>query len=90
MYYFCRLMLMGVVSARLDEETRRRMRRLSHINWSEVIREAILERIREEERRREVDPAMLLEASRIADRIRRPSPGWNSTEEIRRWRERRM
>jgi hypothetical protein len=81
--------MVDVVSARIDEETRRRMRRLSHINWSEVIRRAIVERIREEERRREVDPRDIREAVRIADSVRAPSPGWDSTEEIRKWRERR-
>jgi transcriptional regulator of met regulon len=78
-----------VVSARIDEDTRRRMRRLPHINWSEVIREAIAEKIEEEERRREVDLRVLREAARITDSLRAPAPGWDSTEEIRRWRERR-
>jgi len=80
--------MVDVISARVDDETRRRMRRLPHINWSEVIREAINDRIRREERR-EVDPAGLREAAKITDSLRAPSPGWDSTEEIRRWRERR-
>ena len=78
-----------VVSARIDDDTRRRMRRLPHINWSQVIREAITEKISEEERRPHVDPQDLREAARITDSVRAPSPGWDSTEEIRRWRERR-
>ena len=78
-----------VVSARIDKDTRRRMRRLPHINWSEVIREAIVEKIEEEERRRDVDLRGLREAARITDSLRAPVPGWDSTEEIRRWRERR-
>jgi len=80
--------MVDVISARVDDETRRRMRRLPHINWSEVIREAINDRIRREERR-EVDTADLREAAKITDSLRAPSPGWDSTEEIRRWRERR-
>ena len=78
-----------VISARVDEETRRRMKRLPHINWSQVIRDAIGEKIREEERRPHVDPRELREAAAITDRVRAPSPGWDSTEEVRRWRERR-
>jgi len=80
--------MVEVVSARVDEDTRRRMRRLPQVNWSEVIREATQRRLSEEERRREVDPSELKEAAKITDEIRRPSPpGWESTEEIRRWRE---
>ena len=78
-----------VISARVDDDTRRRMRRLPHINWSQVIREAITDKILEEERRPHVDPRDLREAARITDTVRAPSPGWDSTEEIRRWRERR-
>jgi hypothetical protein len=81
--------MVGVVSARVDEDTRRRMRRLPQVNWSEVIREAIAKKIREEERRREIDPRNLREAARISDSLRAPSEGWDSTEKIRRWRERR-
>ncbi len=81
--------MVDVVSARVDEDTRRRMRRLPQVNWSEVIREAIVKKIREEERRREIDPRDLREAARISDSLRVPSEGWDSTEEIRRWRERR-
>ncbi len=77
-----------IISARVDEKTRRRMKGLPHINWSEVIREAIADRLKREERR-EVDPADLREAAKISDALRAPSPGWDSTEEIRRWRERR-
>jgi len=81
--------MVNVVSARVDEDTRRRMRRLPQVNWSEVIREAIVKKIREEERRREVDLKDLREAARISDALRATSEGWDSTEKIRGWRERR-
>jgi len=45
--------------------------------------------IEEESRRRELNHQRLLEAARITDRIRRPSPTWSSTEGIRRWRDKR-
>jgi len=81
--------MVDVVSARVDKETRRRMMRLPQVNWSEVIRGAIVEKIREEERRREVDLRDLREAAKTMDSLRVPVEGWDSTEEIRRWRERR-
>lgn len=81
---------MAVVSIRIDEKTKEMMKRLSYINWSEVIRGAISERIlAEETRKRRLNPDWLSEAVEITEKIRRPSPGWSSTEEIRRWREQR-
>jgi transcriptional regulator of met regulon len=79
---------MGVISVRIDERTRRKMKRLSHLNWSEVIRQAIIQKIKEEEnRKRRLDPKTLREAAEITDKIRKPSPSWSSTEEIRKWRD---
>jgi len=79
-----------VVSVKVDKKTKRRMRRLAQVNWSETIRMAIEKRAEEEElKERQVDPQELEEAVKIADSIRRPSLGWSSTEEIRKWRERR-
>ncbi len=81
--------MVEIVSARVDEETRRKMRRLRHVNWSEVLREAIRERIRLEERRRERDAADVREALRLMNSIRHPRPGFDGTEEIRKWRDQR-
>ena len=81
---------MAVISVRVDERTKERMKSFSYINWSEVIRRAIAERILEEEtKKRRLNPRGLSEAVEITERVRRPSPGWSSTEEIRRWREQR-
>ena len=79
--------MVEVVSARVDEETRRKMRRLRHVNWSEVVREAIQEKIRLEDRKRVRDLAEISEALRLMGLIRRPRVGFDGTEEIRRWRE---
>ena len=81
--------MVEVVSARVDEETRRKMRRLRHVNWSEVVREAIEERIRLESCIRERDASDVREALRLMDSIRRPRPGFDGTEEIRKWRDQR-
>jgi hypothetical protein len=79
--------MVEVVSARVDEETRRKMRRLRHVNWSEVVREAIQEKIRLEDRKRVRNPAEVSEALRLMDSIRRPHPGYEGVEEIRKWRD---
>jgi len=81
--------MVEVVSARVDEETRRKMKRLRHVNWSEVVRNAIKERIRLEERRRLRDPEEVRDAIRIMDSLRRRRPEFDSTGEIRKWREQR-
>ena len=73
---------------KVDKETRNKMRRLANVNWSETIRRAINETIeREELAERNVDPRDIKEGLKIAQSIRRPSKGWDSTKEIRKWRE---
>lgn len=42
--------LSSVVSFRIDERIKRKMEELRHINWSEVVRRAIMEVIEREER----------------------------------------
>ena len=79
--------MVEVVSARVDEETRRKMRRLRYVNWSEVVRVAIQDKIREEDRKRERDMTEVAEAIRLMDSIRRPHSGFDGTEEIRKWRD---
>jgi len=83
--------MVEVVSAKVDDETRRRMRRLPGVNWSEVMRKAIVNKIEEEETRRaQVDRERVEKAAKETDALRTPSkPGWDSTEEIRRWRDAR-
>ena len=76
---------MPIITVRVDEETKRMMDRLRHINWSEVIRRAIRKKIREE-MRRNIDRRRLLEAYKLTEKLRRECPGWDSVREIRRWR----
>ena len=77
-----------VVSSRIDEDTHKKMKRLRHVNWSEVMRQAILKKI-EEETRRKIDPAEVDEAIRLMDQVRRPHRDYNGSEEIRKWRDQR-
>ncbi|MEM0024843.1 MAG: type II toxin-antitoxin system ParD family antitoxin [Thermofilaceae archaeon] len=73
---------MAVVSVRVSDELKRRMEKLRHVNWSEVLRQAIV-RILEEEEGRNLALAVLLN-----ERIRKKAPeGWDSTEFLRRWRD---
>ena len=70
------------------------MRKYAHINWSEIARNAIIERIEIEEHilNEKINLNLLKEAIEIQDRIRNKTSinkGWSSTEEIRKWRETR-
>ena len=42
------IIMFEIVFIRVDESTKRKMNRLRHVNWSEVMREAILKKIEEE------------------------------------------
>ncbi|MCX8183755.1 MAG: type II toxin-antitoxin system ParD family antitoxin [Crenarchaeota archaeon] len=73
---------MAIISVRVSDEVKKRMEKLSHVNWSEVLRKAIL-RVLEEEEGRNLALALLLN-----EKVRKKAPeGWDSTEFIRRWRE---
>lgn len=80
---------METVSAKIEKETKEKMKKLSYINWSEVIRETLRAKIEEEEsKRRTLDSNLIKEGRNIAASVRKTSKGWNSTEEIRKWRDR--
>ncbi|RLE62648.1 MAG: hypothetical protein DRJ47_10365 [Thermoprotei archaeon] len=75
---------MPVVSVRVSEDIKRRMEKLRYINWSEVIRRAIIMVLEEEEGRN------LAKAVVLNEKIRKKAPdGWSSVEVIRYWREHR-
>jgi Arc/MetJ-type ribon-helix-helix transcriptional regulator len=82
---------MTIVTVRLDERLKSKMKRLRHVNWSEVIRAAIAERIWLEESiaaRRSINLDLLQKAITDQDRLRAKSSGvWSGAEEVRKWRE---
>lgn len=81
---------MEVFSIKVEKRVKEKMKKMAHVNWSEVIRRAIAGKIAEEEARaRNIDAQLLLEAASLTDKIRKTVKGWNSVEEIRRWREAR-
>jgi hypothetical protein len=82
---------MTIVTVRLDERLKSKMKRLRHVNWSEVIRAAIADRIWLEESiaaRRSINLDLLRNAIADQDRLRAKSSGvWSGAEEVRKWRE---
>jgi len=72
---------MKTLTVKVDDELKERMKRLRHVNWSEVIRESIRRKIEEENGRN------IAEAVLINERLRREAPeGWDSAKVIREWR----
>ena len=72
---------MTTITVRISPEIKKLMRKYKYINWSDVVREAILNKIREEEEKN------LAEALLINERLRRNAPrNWDSTEVIKKWR----
>ena len=80
-----------VISFRIDEKLKRKMEKLRHINWSDIVRKAIQETIeREEERlRRKKNVQKVKEALARNIALERKVEEWSSVEEIRKWREKR-
>ncbi len=78
-----------VVSFRIDRRTKEKMDELKHVNWSEIVRKAILETIKkEEEKKRSKNIDRIRRAVIKSEELSRKAKGWNSVEEIRKWRER--
>lgn len=74
-----------MIRIRIDNELKKSMDKLSHINWSEVIRKTIMEFINNE-REHNIAKAVLLN-----EKVRKKAPkGFNSTDIIRHFREERF
>jgi len=71
--------MMFMLAVRVDEELKVRMRKHPHVNWSEIVRETIEKRVREEE---------MKEAAKTMDELAEKTTGtWSGVEEIRKWRD---
>ena len=79
---------MAIVTLRVDDATKKKMEKLRGVNWSEVARKAIIEKIQEVEFWKPVDVAKMRAAAADMDRLMRKVEGWDSTTEIRKWRDR--
>lgn len=75
------------MSTKIPDDLKKRIDKLSHINWSEILRLAVLRKVEEEEKnilnrdRKRIEQSMLK-----MDDLRRKSQG-DTTEELRSWRE---
>ncbi len=78
---------MPTMSTKIPENLKKRIEKLTHINWSEVMRVAILKRAEDEEKRVMARNREVIEqSSQMMDQLRRKAQG-NTTEELRAWRE---
>lgn len=78
---------MPTMSTKIPENLKKRIEKLPHINWSEVMRVAILKRVEEEEKRiMERNRKIIEQSSQMMDQLRRKAQG-NTTDELRAWRE---
>jgi predicted transcriptional regulator len=79
---------MAIVTVRVDENLKKKMEQLREVNWSEVTRTAIEQKIKDIELWQPIDLARAKRAADDTDELRVKISGWNSTEEIRKWRQR--
>jgi hypothetical protein len=80
-------MIMPTMSTKIPETLKKRIEKLSHINWSEVMRTAVLKKVEEEEKRiMERDRKLIDQTIQKMDQLRRKAKG-NTTKELRAWRE---
>jgi hypothetical protein len=83
---------MDVMSVRVDPDTKRKMEELDDINWAEVIRRTLRERLElEEDLRKPLDRRRALRGAQGMDTIRQSlrSVAFDSAREVRKWRESR-
>ena len=78
-----------VVSVRVDDRTKTAMESFPDINWSEVIRQRIRERLETEERLRQgIERKRALKAALGMDDLRKRMSGrWSGAREVRKWRD---
>jgi hypothetical protein len=75
------------MSTKIPEKLRKRVEKLSHINWSEVMRLSIIKKVEEEEEKiMSRDRKSIENSIHIMKKLRRKAEG-NTTEELRKWRE---
>jgi hypothetical protein len=80
-----------VISVRIDKQVRERMRELDHINWSAIIRRALIQYIAQEQEKK-FDMEKVKRACERIDKIRASGvfdEGKSSVEIIREWRNKR-
>ena len=87
---------LALLTARVPEGLKKQMRKLMSVNWSELLRQAIGDRIELEQRNLVKDWNRVREGSRKADAIRHEMErkyghiDFNNAETIKYWREKRF
>lgn len=79
----------AIISLRVDKEIRKKMRSHDEVNWSAILRKAIIENLENKEK---IDFEKRKKASEEIDKIRKSrvfDGGKNSTLIIREWRNKR-
>jgi len=78
-----------LLTVRIPKEIRAKMKKYSHINWSEVVRNAIIQKIEEEELKEDIRKAIqIMDSIRLKVlREQGAARDYDSSEVIRYWRE---
>lgn len=80
---------MGTMTTKIPDEVKARVDKHPQVNWSEVMRAAIISKLAEEElKARQRNAGEVARSITLMDSLRRGSTG-NSTEDLRRWRDQR-
>lgn len=78
---------MPTMSTKIPEDLKKRIEKMTHINWSEIMRLAVLKKAEEEEKRIMDRNSKIIDQSvHNMDQLRRKASG-NTTQELRAWRE---
>ena len=86
---------MTLLTIRLPDKLKRQMKKLRHVNWSQIVRRAIEERVALEISEQRKDGARIRDASRAIDELfqniteRYGMIPYDSAETVRAWRETR-
>ncbi len=86
---------MAILTVRLSDELKKQMKSLKNVNWSQIARRAIEEKVALETAHRTKDRAKILEASESMDLLHEDvmrkygTIDYDSSETVRLWREAR-
>jgi flavin-binding protein dodecin len=84
------------ITIRIPEALKRKMDRVKAVNWSEVVRRAIADRLKVEEKLKTKNWSLIVKASKKSDDIRESleracgKTDYDSAETIRSWRDARL
>mgnify|MGYP006268835811 CR=1 FL=1 len=84
------------ITIRIPEDLKRKMNRIKKVNWSEVVRRAIADRLKMEEKLKTKNWELVARASKKSDEIRESlemicgKSDYDSSETIRGWRDARL